>query len=294
MRFERKPGKKNIKINKTKDRLLKAIARYDYLSSFQMDRLLFSNSLTHVQEHAADLFDAEYFQAIPLYKSPRGGSARAIFTLDQRGYDYLKESGVIAAGRFRPTERAQRQPSTLEHTVAANDLLILSHRFSKQHPEFEVERFETEAELKRHPVYLGTSNQRVSVAPDAWVLLVTDEDEYGIAWEVDRGSENRAAFREHIRVRVYYSQAPYRHEFGTDSLTIAYVIHRGGARRLRRVLSLAEDELRELGAQNLASLFKFAVLDPDADELFEDPAKVFLSPIWYQPFSEQQISLLEV
>src|SRR5689334_2509566 len=83
----------------------------------------------------------------------------------------------------------------------------------KRRTTFQVQRFETDSELKRHPVYFEGPGYKVGVAPDAWVLLTNGEDEYGIAWELDRATEQRTVFREKIRMLIYYSQGAYAAEF---------------------------------------------------------------------------------
>ena len=279
-------------INKTKARLLQAIGRYEYLSAVQLTKLLYGNSLTLVQANLSELLAAQFVQALPYSPvtsvSP-GGRVRRVYTLDQGGHDYLKTLGIVPAGRFRTSERAKRQPSTLIHTLAANDLLILTHLFCKQHDQFQLERFETESELKRHPVYLENTSPKVAVIPDAWVLLAGGENEYGIAWELDRATENRTVFREKIRMLAYYSQGPYADEFQTDALTIAFVATEGGARRVESMLVWTEAELTNLGAQALASTVFFAAFDPAK----ADPEEVFLSPIWRRPFTITPVALVE-
>lgn len=280
-------------INRTKMNILSCLAQYQYLSAVQLTRLLYGKSLKMVQQNLAELLADGYVQFVPYWPPSvrvlRGGRARRIYTFDRAGYAYVKGLRDNPAGRFRPSERSKRRPITLEHTLAANDLLILSHIFCKRHPEVQVARFETEAELKRHPVYIGEFSPKVAVIPDAWMLLVNGEDEYGIAWELDRATENRGAFCEKIRMLVYYSQGPYTREFAADSLTIAIVAAEGGVNRVRSMHSWTEAELTDLGAQALSSTFLFAAFNPEQ----ADPDDVFLSPIWWQPFAKEPVSLVE-
>ena len=279
-------------INRTKDKLLRAIARYEYLSARQLTRLLYGNSETMVERNLSQLLADRYLQFVP-YKDIRddrpGGRPRRIYRLAQLGYDYVRSLGITPAGRFRAGDRGRQKALPLEHIQQANDLIILAHRFCKQHPTFRVERFETDAELKRHPVYFEGAGYRVGVAPDAWTLLSDGEDEYGIAWELDRATENRTVFREKVRMLVYYSQGGYAAEFETESLTIAFVATEGGGARLDSMRSWIEAELTELGAQAVASTFLLSAFNPEE----VDPGETFHSPIWSQPFANQPVPLVE-
>lgn len=286
-RFHRVPPSTSPHVTVSRHKLLAAIGRYGILSEPQLRRLLYGNSRSWVTDELRQLYDHEYLDRIPLRLSDTGGSAQALHVIDNRGYAYLRDAGLVLSSRFRKV--AASSVLHLRHTTGANDLVILCHLLSKAQPQFRVASFETDADLKRHPVYVGVDGGRIGVVPDGWINLQSEEADHFICWEYDRATEDQRVFREKIAGLVHYSQGPYQQEFGANSLVVAFVTEDLSDSRLPNMLAWTEAEMARLRAKSLAGLFLFASFDPAT----ADAEHVFLSPIWRSPFSDELHTLLE-
>src|SRR4051812_4663718 len=109
-RFHRVASFPDVTIGRPKHLILEAVGTYHYLTADQLARLLFSpGSLTYVRDHLKELFHAGYLSRLfPPTLAPRGAH-KAVYALDRRGYLYLKAQGLEPAGRFRPSENAERE-----------------------------------------------------------------------------------------------------------------------------------------------------------------------------------------
>jgi hypothetical protein len=76
--------------------------------------------------------------------------------------------------------------------------------------------------------------------------------------------------------------------FSTTSLTIITVTTVGEKRR-RDLLRWTESELTAIGEEGQADLFRFAAFDPPKIA----PEDIFFSPLWYRPFDDQPVALME-
>jgi hypothetical protein len=288
-RYQRAENYPPITIGKSEHQLLEAVARFGYISAWQLTRLLYSPaSKTFVQQKLEGLYHHAYVERIPVPPATaRGGTSLPAYCLDRKGWDYLKGLGLVE-GKHKSAEAA-KEPMFLRHTLSSHDLLILTHLLAKAHPPIELARFETEAELKAHPVLVTAQGEKTKVMPDGWVELHIDgEDQVCLALELDRNTVKRGAFCKKVAALIAYSQGMYQKEFGTESLTIAWVAALGGERRLREMLAWTEATLSQIGASNKADMFRFAALDPAIAE----PA-ILLSSTWQRPFGTQPLPLFE-
>lgn len=279
----------DVAIGRPKHLILEAVGRYHYLSADQLARLLFSpGSLTYVRDHLKELFHARYLSRLfPPTLAPRGAH-KAVYTLDRRGYAYLKGQGLEPPGRFRPSENAEREWLFMRHTQSANDLLILAALLARQDPQLELYRILTEHELKRQPVYVTVDGHRVGVVPDGWVDLRRGDLQTCLAFELDRGTVSRKDWQRKVLALAAYSHGPYQEAFDTESLTIA-IVTTASARRLNELLTWTEAVLEDAAAEEFAPVMFFAAFDPATIE----PREAFYSPIWQQPFADSSVPLLE-
>ncbi len=270
--------------------LLGALGRFHYLSAPQLTRLLYSpGSLTYVQEHLKRLFHAHYVERVYLPTITPHGSSLAVYTLASEGIAYLKRAGLAPEGRFRPSEQAHREWLFLRHTLEANELLISAHRLARAHAEITVAQMKCERELKHAPVYVQAGKERIGVVPDGWIDVRFDDLQACVAFELDRDTVEREAFRRKVRGLLAYADGPYAAAFGTSSLTIA-VVTTAGERRMTELLTWTQHEFIERDAREQADLFRFAAFDPAAT----DPHAIFFAPLWRRPFDPAPLPLLNV
>ncbi|MCL5959437.1 MAG: replication-relaxation family protein [Chloroflexi bacterium] len=289
-RYRRAAGFADIRIGRPERLILEALGRFHYLSAPQLTRLLFSpSSLSYTQEHLKRLFHASYLQRLFLPTPTPFGSSPAIYTLDKKGFAYLKAGDVAPIGRFRSTEQAKREWLFLEHTLAINDFLILAERLVKATSSIGIAEMLHERTLKRNPVYVLDGKERIGIVPDCYLDLRKEKAQTCLAIEIDRsGGVERKPFQRKVRGFVEFVKGEYQQTFGTQSLTVVFVIM-SGERRLREVLAWTEKELEAINEKDQADLFRFAMLDPAA----ADPHQVFCAPIWQRPFDSTPLALLE-
>lgn len=271
--------------------ILRNLARFHYLVARQVCRLLYSpSSITYVQTRLKLLTEEGFCQRIWLPKRARYGSAPAVYTLARRGINYMAAAGVDVIRRYHPAEQEARSFLFLNHTIALNDFLISAELLGRWAPEFKLARLLHERELKRKPVYVSSDQgRRVPVIPDAWLdFRIQDSFQVCMAVEIDRGTEEQKRWREKVARLLLYADGPYQEAFGTRSLTFA-VATTAGYWRLMELMAWTRAELEARREQSQADLFLFAHIEPDTI----DPERVFLSPIWRQPFNEEPIALLE-
>jgi hypothetical protein len=290
--WQRDPNHPQGPIGAPEHDILVQIGRFGYLSAEQVNTLLYSHgSIQGTRARLQKLFQQGYLNRRGLSKRMGKGAALALHSLDYPGYHYLRKLGLAPEGRFRvePVE-----DFFLRHTLAANQLVVLSHALARHLPSVELCRFQSERELKQHPVYVNCGRERVGVVPDGWVefrLSPADSEEgyqVPILWELDRATTQRLAFQRKIAALSSYIQGPYQEEFATETVTIAIAVAVGGQRRLSDTLSCTEATLTQLATQELAPWFLFSSFDPQQ----LDPMTLFAEPIWVSPFSQEPQSLL--
>jgi hypothetical protein len=305
-------------IGPNEDAILRALARYHYLVSRQVCRLLgFSpKSIEHVQGLLKRLADAGYLERIVLpHRSraatgayTRGGMGPFVFTLARKGQQYLAAADADADGepprRARPGVEREHSYLFLTHTLQVAELLIAAERLGVACPTVEIAQLLHERDLRRTPTPVritGAARQPVEVAyvPDGYLdLHVYAAAPYRscLGLEIDRGTEGQAKWRRKVQAIIAYQRGPYQQAFGTDVLTVC-VIATPGAGRLRTLVDWTEAELTEMGRRpDDIDLFRFAALPLDLrapEEQQPSPAEIFLSPRWSIPFGRGPVPLLD-
>lgn len=275
-----------MQIGAPKEKLLRAIARYPYLSAPQAARYQFSKgSLTYVRKHLRELYQAGYVQRVPLMPIRPHGAHLWTYILTGRGVAYVRELGIDVTGRVRESEQRERQQLFLRHTMAANELMILAELLPERDPRVQVTRLLTERELKQAPVYVeGDDGKRVGVIPDGWVEFGTRTRPWAIAFELDRGTVSRKSWVAKLDAYAAYIAGPYQQAFETTSLTIA-VVTTAGPRRLHDLRTWTK---AAWGDALLTDLLLFTALDPEQVE----PETLFLGPVWQSAGEGQPVPLV--
>lgn len=212
----------------------------------------------------------------------------AIYCLDNAGYQYLAHAGLEPSGRFRASELVQREFAFLRHHLQAIDLLVLTERLAQRYGEVSLARMRTERQLRQEPILLGSGNSRVRVVPDGWVDLRVGSLQHCLAFELDRGTERKTKIQSKVKHLLECSGAPYQQAFGTTSLTVAWVVAKGGDGRVEELVRWSEEVLRSAGTTHEADLFRFAAFDPAEME----PGNVFFGALWRRPFDLSLVPLI--
>ncbi len=276
------------------DNILRALARYHYLSARQIVRLLYSpGSLSYVQARLKVLCAAGYLRRCFLPRPSRTGSAPLVYALSRRSASLLTRQGIEArATSWRSASQAHSY-LFLAHTLAVNDVLISAERLCQLNERFELSAMQHERDLKRRPTPVTLDdNLTVGVVPDGWldirVHLPGGDYQCCLALELDRGTIQQRAWRQKLKALLAWSRGPYLNVFGTSALTIAVACTTGPLRR-QQLLSWTEAELRTLNREEDAALFRFCA----ESALQLEPETYFLGPGWYRPFRKGGQPLIE-
>jgi hypothetical protein len=281
--------------------VLRALARFHYLTAAQASRLLHPNlqdDNRYMQRRLKKLVDGEYVLRLRALPMPQFGQAPHVFTLGRRGRQYLQELGEGIFPYFRPSEekRATTNHPFMTHRLATIDVMIAAARLSREEgiicPQMLSER-----ELKHGALRVDVppgahsliqETRKVAVIPDAWFQLSIGSDEpSSIAIELDRATEDQKVWRQKVAAYVYWANGPYQETFETDNLTIATVCPTD-----IRVSVLADWTMRELKSRNLeefADLFLFTAASP----VTTPPHEFFFGPLWQAANDKTPVSLID-
>jgi hypothetical protein len=288
-------------ITEVDEAILRALARFHYLTAAQASRLLYpdlSDDNRYMQRRLKKLVDAEYVLRLRALPVPQYGQAPHVFTLGRRGRQYTATTGVGVHSYFRPSEEkrvAQNSPF-MTHRLATLDVMIAAVGLCRDRS-VTCPQLLSERELKRGALHVDVppgphSNpegpKRVAVIPDAWFQLsVGGSSPVSIAVELDRSTEDQKVWRQKVAAYAYWAGGPYQEAFETDNLTIAVVCPSDA-----RVSVLADWTMRELRSrklEHLADIFLVTAASPVSCT----PKQFFLDSVWRSVSQPTAICLLE-
>src|SRR4051794_35374313 len=113
--------------------ILRALARFHYLTAAQASRLLYPNLLDdnrYMQRRLKRLVDTDYVLRLRALPVPQYGQAPHVFTLAGWGRRYLQELGEGIPTYFRPSEekRATMNHPFMTHRLETVDVMIAAQR----------------------------------------------------------------------------------------------------------------------------------------------------------------------
>jgi hypothetical protein len=282
-----------VKIRKAWEKIIVALALFDYLTAYQLARLLYSPaSISRVRKELKSLTVA----SLALSLGGRAVNLPLVYTLSSKGRQCAASLGVSASRRLRPSEEKDKgyNPYFLKHTIAVTDVLIAARILSQTVPHIELTRILTERELKRK-IYVELP-EKVCIEPDARCefLLTETWHETTQTWkdffhiEVYRNlppAEWR--FKQKIHGYVTYALTG-QHEalFNTAALSIAIITQ---TEQMETTLKRwTEEALNEIGRPNDGDWFFFCSLDTAT----ASPEEMYLAPVWERAFGTNKTPLL--
>src|SRR5918992_3686903 len=281
-------------MRKAWERIISALAAFDYLTPAQIARLLYApSSINHVYERMRPLVDRGLVQTA----GGRDVNLPLLYTLSGTGRRYASMLGAAQGKRFRPSEEADkgRNPYFLKHLIAVTDVLIAARLLSDRVPAIQLSRMYTERELKRK-IYIPLGGKTVCLEPDAGLLFrITEtwhappqtwEDFFHI--EVYRNLPPQEwRFKQKIAGYVTYVDTGHHAAlFQTPALSIAVIaVTEQMAATLKR---WTEEALQEMERQAEGEWFFFCNLNPAT----ASPEDLFLTPLWERAFSTTKTPLL--
>ena len=270
-----------FEIKPAHEMILQSLYTYYYLTAKQVCRLHYSpGSFTRVEKLLKELRDNEYLQWDFLPVKRRFGSSPAYYMLAKRGISYLRRLGKDVSLLPYPSEKRQLKSLFIPHTIAVNDFLIAASLLPRVAPDFCLHDM-------RHELYLKRTIKG-AVVPDGWLDFRRGKEQSCFLLEVDRGTEDIKVFKEKIRSLVHFSKTSYQEIFHTPSITIVFATTTNSL-RLQNMLTWTKQTLSEMRETQEADLFRFAAI-PEGEL---DPAWLFFEKVWYRPFSDKPLALLD-
>jgi len=162
----------DVQTLKGAEKILLALAEFDYLTASQITRLLYApSSHAYVRKQLNSLASQFLICVLPgrFITLPR------VYTLTAKGYAAIKELGIPQVKRIRPTEERKKALNLmfLQHTLAVSDVLIAARLLSQAHPDIVLTRMYTERQLRRKIAVTlpeqnpGKMNRTIFIEPDA-------------------------------------------------------------------------------------------------------------------------------
>ena len=275
------------------EKILAALAEFEYLTAEQITKLLYApSSLSHVRKHLRLLVAGGFV-------FPLGGKAvhlHLLYTLSGVGRTYAAALGTSPRKRVRKGEEQEKghNPYFLNHTIAVIDVLISARLLANSHANIELTRIITERELKRK-IYVAIP-EKICIEPDASCEFLITED-----WH-----EKPQTWKDFVHIEVYRHLPPvewrfkqkiqgyvtyalsgqHKALFNTSALSIAVIaVSQQMATTLKQ---WTEETLLEMGRPAEGGWFFFCNLDPAKAR----PEELFLSPVWKQAFGTAKTPLL--
>jgi Replication-relaxation len=284
------------------EKILVALAEFDYLTAAQVTRLLYApSSLTHVREQLKSLVD----NSLVLALSSRLATHPRVYTLTGKGRTYAALLGIESTKRVRPSEEHEKARNLffIQHTLAVIDVLLGARLLSQTAPGITLTRLFPERALKRfiyvalpEPTKRGREKtQTICIEPDASCDFTIEETWHDKpqTWqdffyiEVYRHLPMETRFKQKVQGYVVMALTGQHEElFQTSALSIAvFAATDQQARTLKR---WTEEALQQLGHPAEGQRFFFSSIDPAT----ASPAEVYLTPVWQQAFGEAPTPLL--
>src|SRR4051812_40136867 len=143
-------------ITEVDESILRALARFHYLTAAQATRLLHPTLLDdnrYMQRRLKRLVDNDYVLRLRALPVPQYGQAPHVFTLAHKGRVYTEEMGLGLRTYFRPSEekRVTWNHPFMTHRLATIDVMIAADRLSREHSVM-CPRMLSERELKHEAV----------------------------------------------------------------------------------------------------------------------------------------------
>jgi Replication-relaxation len=283
----------SVKIRKAWEKILIALVLFDYLTAYQLARLLYSPaSISRVRKELKSLAAA----ALVLPLGGRAVNLPLVYTLSSKGRQCAASLGVSVSRRLRPSEEKDKgyNPYFLKHTMAVTDVLIAAQLLSQTVPHIELTRIITERELKRK-IYVDMP-EKVCIEPDASLEFLIAETWHNPpeTWkdfffiEVYRNlppAEWR--FKQKIQGYVTYGKSrQHAALFKTSALSIAVI-----AQTPQMAITLkrwAEQVLTQMQRTEEGEWFFFCSLNTAT----ATPEELFLSPVWESAFGTAKTPLI--
>ena len=293
----------------TDEELLRSCARYQYVTGDQWRRYFEDDGkLRYLQRRSRELAAQDFLIRLYIPRPGGMGKSPSLFTHGLEGRRYAESLGIRVPKRFRRGDLTTLSPQHLAHSEAITDVLLSFDLLTRHDDRIEIgemlhERFLHEQRFKVpvrtvHALTGEIVTSTPEVIPDAFVRVVAQVGaqvrRFPLLIEVDRDTEEQAAFREKIaKLYAFGTSETYERLYAARTFTVAFCIQaprRDPLARLAEVLAWTEKELRGRGVEHDADAFMFCALDPATTP----PQDLLLGAQWFSPFRSTPQALIDL
>ena len=286
--------------------ILQAIAYYRYVTSLDIAHLLFRPTyMPYVRSRLSRLAGNKDLQPnFYLYRfwlpSPQGNRER-IFTLSEKGRSFLQDVlGQKIDWRLQPAKLKFLSYSNILHHLLLTRFLVAADWWSRAREDVTLLAKRTSYELLKNPPKVVLSEKKgkktMTVIPDAWVLFEKGKEKYAVLFELDRGMEHGAKFKEHVRGRIQFIiSGKYTETFSVPGVIVAYVTTgQTPAYRNTRMKTMnvwTREVLADLDLQHWGGIFRFTSVE--FDTIYDQAGNLFEESVWLRPDTKELVRLFE-
>jgi hypothetical protein len=214
----------------------------------------------------------------------------------------LEEQGREVASWYSPEDASRLSFSLLQHDLAVSKVLVALNIFVRKYEEYKLAKTLTWFAMAANPPRFTRSTvggeSTITVIPDLFVSLKRTHNDssknqnYGLWFEVDRGTESKAKFQQLLLNRTnLIRQKEYEKYFGIPYVLLVYLAVGGTTEyRLHRLHTMRQWTMEVIIKENIpywAPVFRFSTID----ESLYDTLMLFTDPVCYQPDSDTLVPL---
>ncbi len=297
------PQKKHNRLSAAEEALLHGIYTYDFLTVKQAKRLYYNRqSSGYVGELLRNTITKGYAYEDFLPRKVKFGRSPSVFFLSKQGVEHFLKLGYPPPRKYYTQSEVYGLSYLFwKHTLAVTDFIISARMLEKVAPGYLLNQFQHDRELQASPTYVqgDSGKKRVGVIPDAWLQFFipgasnNTPQQIAMCLELDRGTISVKPMKEKLRACLKFIDGPYQEAFHTNAVTIAYATP-SGHHRAELLRSWCEQVLTEQKRKDDSKFFYFTALPQQMIDFAMDldPHTLFLSPVWYTPFSTDPKVLL--
>ncbi len=256
-------------------RIVLSVYKHRFLKRDQIERLFFTQTST-CNQRLMRLYQHGYLERI--FKPVSFGSSQAVYALDKNGADLVAQMLEINRNKVNWKRKNNKiELLFLDHKLAINEFNVLLQQTIEKDRGIELLFWRNESnELNSRVPDPDGKRKYLTVSPDAFFGLQTQQGKSYFFLEVDMGTMTLARFSNKIRAyKQYWKKGIYKEKFGFRSFRVLTV-----ASSERRMMNLRK-ATSEIGGKNM---FLFTAFKKE-EEL--DP----LGSIWLSPIQNSYLHL---
>ena len=283
---------KTTPLTAREEEILRTVRYYRYITTQDILTLYFaSGSKKYAQALMASLagnkdLDTHNYLCRFTLPSVHKRAQEKVYVLGSKGRQVLRQLGLPVSWYFRPHKLKFLSYSYVLHNLILTRFLVACEQWAKAHPAYNLVEKQICYELSG------------KVIPDAWVWFEEKAADgiydQAVIFEIDRGMEDKAKFRQHVLSRIQFLQSgDYKKTFHTNTASIAYAttgqLPEYREARRKSMCSMIMQLLKERRLEQWARIFKVTSLEFHA--LYDN--SLFESEVWFRPDSDTPVRLFD-